>query len=168
VRFWERLDETIGRLEKAFMVFFLGLMIVVAFAQIALRNFMGIGLSWSESLVRYLVLWIGFIGASLATREGRHITIEVIKLRPAASGRRYLAALSQLCGVAVCAVMTWAAVKFVRDDAQIGNRTFLDLPTWVLETIIPATFAIMSLRFLLRAIRAVRRETARQEPAAPL
>lgn len=168
MRFWERLDEAVGRLEKAFMVLFLGLMIVVAFAQIALRNFMGIGLSWSESLVRYLVLWIGFIGASLATREGRHITIEVIKLRPPASGRRYLAALSQLCGVAVCAVMTWAAVKFVHDDAQIGNRTFLDLPTWVLETIIPATFAIMSLRFLLRAIRAIRREAARRGSAAPL
>jgi TRAP-type C4-dicarboxylate transport system permease small subunit len=168
VRFWERLDETIGRLEKAFIVIFLGLMIVVGFAQIALRNLMGIGLPWSESLVRYLVLWIGFIGASLATREGRHITIEVIKLRPPASGRRYLAALSQLCAVAVCAVMTWAAVKFVCDDAQIGNRTFLDLPTWVLVTIIPATFAIMSLRFLLRAIRAIRREADRRESAAPI
>jgi TRAP-type C4-dicarboxylate transport system permease small subunit len=162
------LDETLGRLEKAFMVFFLGLMIVVAFAQIALRNLMGVGLPWSESLVRYLVLWIGFIGASLATREGRHITIEVIRLRPPASGRRYLAALSQLCAVGVCAVMTWAAVRFVRDDAQIGTRTFLDLPTWVLETIIPAAFAIMSLRFLLRALLALRRDAARQEPAAPL
>jgi TRAP-type C4-dicarboxylate transport system permease small subunit len=168
VRFWERLDETIGRLEKALMVLFLGLMIVTAFAQIALRNFTGVGLPWSESLVRYLVLWVGFIGASLAAREGRHITIEVIKLRPPASGRRYLAALSQFCAVAVCAVMTWAAVKFVRDDAQIGSSTFLDLPTWILETIIPATFAIMSLRFLLRAIRALRRDAAWRKPAAPL
>jgi len=168
VRFWERMDETIGRLEKALMVLFLGLMIVAAFAQIALRNFVGVGLPWSESLVRYLVLWVGFIGASLAAREGRHITIEVIKLRPSAGGRRYLAAVSQLCAVGVCTVMTWAAVKFVRDDAQIGNRTFLDLPTWVLETIIPAAFAIMSLRFLLRAIRALRRDAARREPAPPL
>jgi C4-dicarboxylate transporter, DctQ subunit len=168
VRFWERLDETIGRLEKALMVLFLGLMIVAAFAQIALRNFGGVGLPGSESLVRYLVLWVGFIGASLAAREGRHITIEVIKLRPSAGGRRYLAAVSQLCAVGVCTVMTWAAVKFVRDDAQIGNRTFLDLPTWVLETIIPAAFAIMSLRFLLRAIRALRRDAARREPAPPL
>jgi C4-dicarboxylate transporter DctQ subunit len=143
-------------------------MIVTAFAQIALRNFTGVGLPWSESLVRYLVLWVGFIGASLAAREGRHITIEVIKLRPPASGRRHLAAISQLCATGVCAVMTWAAVKFVHDDAQIGTRTFLDLPTWILETIIPATFAIMSLRFLLRAIRALRRGAAGREPAAPL
>jgi TRAP-type C4-dicarboxylate transport system permease small subunit len=167
VRFWERLDETIGRLEKSLIVIFLGLMIVAAFAQITLRNFGGVGLTWSESLVRYLVLWVGFIGASLAAREGRHITIEVIKLRPSAGGRRYLAAVSQLCAVVVCALMTWAAVKFVRDDAQIGNRTFLDLPSWALETIIPAAFAIMSLRFLLRALRALCRDAASQEPAPP-
>lgn len=165
MKFWERLDEAIGRLEKSLMVIFLGLMIVAAFAQIALRNFVGVGLPWSESLVRYLVLWVGFIGASLAAREGRHITIEVIKLRPSAGGRRYLAAVSQLCAVVVCTLMTWAAVKFVRDDAEIGTRTFFDLPTWVLETIIPATFAIMSLRFLLRAIRALRRDAARQASA---
>jgi len=165
VRFWERLDETIGRLEKTLMVIFLGLMIVAAFAQIALRNFIGVGLPGSEALVRYLVLWVGFIGASLASREGRHITIEAIKLQPSAGGMRYLAAVSQLCAVVVCALMTWAAVKFVRDDAQIGTRTFLDLPTWVLEMIIPAAFAIMSLRFLMHAIRALRGDVARQEPA---
>lgn len=164
MRFWERLDETIGRLEKALMVVFLGLMIVAAFAQIALRNFLGVGLPWSESLVRYLVLWVGFIGASLATREGRHITIEVIKLGPSPSGRCYPAAISQICAVVVCALMTWAAVKFVHDDAQIGNRAFLDLPAWILETIIPVTFAIMSLRFLLRAVRALRGDAAGQAP----
>jgi TRAP-type C4-dicarboxylate transport system permease small subunit len=168
VKFWELLDATIGRLEKALIVLFLGLMIVTAFAQIALRNFMGVGLSWSESLVRYLVLWVGFIGASLAAREGRHITIEVFKLRPSATGRRYLTAFSQLGAFVVCAAMTWAAVKFVRDDAQIGHRIFLDLPTWVFEMILPATFATMSLRFLLRAIQALRRAVAPQEPAPAL
>jgi TRAP-type C4-dicarboxylate transport system permease small subunit len=162
--FWERLDDAVGRVEKALMVLFLGLMVLAAFAQIALRNFLGIGLAWSEPLVRYLVLWVGFIGASLAAREGRHITIEVVGLKPSAGGRRYLAAVSQSCAAAVCAMMTWAAVKFVHDDAQIGNHTFLDLPTWVLELIIPATFAIMSLRFLLRALRALGREAAPQAP----
>jgi TRAP-type C4-dicarboxylate transport system permease small subunit len=162
VRLWERLDKTIGRVEKTLMVLFLGVMIMVAFAQIALRNLLGVGLPWSEPLVRYLVLWVGFIGASLAAREGRHITIEVVKLQSSANGRRYLAALSQGCAAVVCAMMTWAAVNFVRDDAQIGNRTFLDLPTWIPETIIPATFAIMSLRFLLRMVLALRREASPQ------
>jgi len=164
VRFWERLDAAIGRLELTLVVLSVVLMMVTAFAQIVLRNVMGVGLSWSEPFVRYLVLWVGFIGASLATREGRHITIEVFMVRSSARGRRYLAAVSQLCALVVCALMAWAAVKFVHDDAQIGHRTFLDLPTWVLETIIPAAFAVMSLRFLLQTIRTLRRDSDLQDP----
>jgi TRAP-type C4-dicarboxylate transport system permease small subunit len=162
------MDAAIGRLESALMVLFLGAMMLLAFAQIALRNFMGVGFSWSEPLVRYLVLWVGFIGASLAAREGRHITIEIFKIRPSATGRRYLDALSQLCAAGVCTAMTWAAVKFVGDDAQIGTRTFMDIPTWILETIIPAAFAIMSLRFLLSAVRALRKNTLSASPIPPL
>ena len=85
MRSWERLDALLSRgLEQALLVFFLALMMVTAFAQIAVRNLFGIGLTWSEPLVRYLVLWVGFLGAALAVREGRHITIEVAVLwRPA-------------------------------------------------------------------------------------
>lgn len=165
MRFLERMDAALGRLEKILMVALLAAMILLAFSQIALRNFSGVGLSWAESLVRYLVLWVGFIGASLAAREGRHITIEVFKLRPSAAGGRFLAALSQLCAAGVCAAMTWAAAKFVRDDAQIGSEAFLDIPAWVLETIIPVVFGIMSLRFTLRAARALQRDGASPRPA---
>lgn len=163
----ERMDAALGRLEKALMVFLMGAMILLAFLQIVLRNVAGVGLSWAEALVRYLVLWVGFIGASLAAREGRHITIEVFRLRPAAAGGRLLSALSQLFASGVCAAMTWAALKFVRDDAQIGNQTFLDIPTWVPEAIIPLTFGVMSLRFLMRAVRALGRDSASPGPAAP-
>ena len=163
MRFWERLDAAIGRLESTLVVLAVVLMMVTAFAQIVLRNVLGVGLSWSEPLVRYLVLWAGFIGASLATREGRHITIQVFRLRSSARGRRYLAAGSQICALVVCALMAWSAVKFVHDDAQIGHRTFLDLPTWILESIIPLAFAVMSLRFLLQTIRTLRRDSGLQD-----
>ena len=168
MRFWDRLDELMGRVEKALIVLFLSLMILTAFAQIALRNFFGIGLSWSEPLVRYLVLWVGFIGAALAAREGRHITIEVFTLWAAGKGARQLAVVSQVCSAVVCGLLTYAAVKFVIDDAQLGSRTFLNLPTWVPELIIPATFALMTLRFTLRSIQGFCGPAASQAPTHPL
>ena len=168
MRFWERLDELMGRVEKALIVLFLSLMILTAFAQIALRNLFGIGLSWSEPIVRYLVLWVGFIGAALAAREGRHITIEVFTLWTAGKGGRQLAVVSQVCSAVVCSLLTYAAVKFVIDDAHLGSRTFLNLPTWVPELIIPATFALMTLRFALRSIQGLCAPAASQAPTHPL
>jgi len=165
---WDRLDGIVSRVEKALMVAFLSLMILTAFAQIVLRNFWGVGLAWSEPLVRYLVLWVGFIGAALATREGRHITLEVLARRTPGRGSRVPEALSQLCSSMVCALLAYAAMKFIHDEAQIGSRTFLDLPVWIPELIIPITFAMMALRFLLRTIRALRGPAGVQPGPHPL
>ena len=165
---WDRLDGIVSRVEKALMVAFLSLMILTAFAQIVLRNFWGVGLAWSEPLVRYLVLWVGFIGAALATREGRHITLEVLARRTPGRGSRVPEALSQLCSALVCALLAYAAMKFIHDEAQIGDRTFLDLPVWIPELIIPITFAVMALRFLLRTIRALRGPAGVQPGPHPL
>jgi len=165
---WDRLDGIVSGVEKALMVAFLSLMILAAFTQIVLRNLWGVGLAWSEPLVRYLVLWVGFIGAALAAREGRHITIEVLARRVPGRTSRVPEALSQLCSTLVCALLAYAAIKFLHDEAQIGDRTFLDLPVWIPELIIPITFALMALRFLLRTLKVLRRPAGVQSGPHPL
>ena len=75
---WERADEVIDRVEQILLVILLSSMIVIAFFQIVLRNLFSTGLTWGDPLVRNLVLWIGFIGAALATREGKHINIDIV------------------------------------------------------------------------------------------
>jgi C4-dicarboxylate transporter DctQ subunit len=72
----ERLDEAIDRVETAIVVLFISAMLVIAFLQIFLRNVFTTGLTWGDLILRNLVLWIGFIGATLATREGKHINID--------------------------------------------------------------------------------------------
>jgi len=75
---WCRIDNFIARVEKFLVVFLLGAMILVAFLQIVLRNVFTTGFSWGDPFIRYLVVWVGFIGAALATKEGKHITIEIV------------------------------------------------------------------------------------------
>jgi TRAP-type C4-dicarboxylate transport system permease small subunit len=53
-------------------------MVVLSALQILLRNVFGAGVLWIDPLLRYLTLWIGFLGAALAAAEGRHIQIDVL------------------------------------------------------------------------------------------
>ena len=85
---WQRWDEILGRVEKFLLAAMLSIMILLAFLQIILRNVFSSGISWGDPLVRYLVLWVGFIGASLASKEGKHITIEVFSRWFSGSGNR--------------------------------------------------------------------------------
>jgi TRAP-type C4-dicarboxylate transport system permease small subunit len=144
---WQRWDETLGRVEKFLVTAMLSTMILLAFSQIILRNIFSTGISWGDPLVRYLVLWVGFIGASLASKEGKHITIEVFSGWFSGHGSRYLKAISLLVSVFICGLLTFAGWTFVQNEAQMGGTTFLEIPVWIPQVIIPVTFALMTLRF---------------------
>ncbi len=150
---WERIDEAIGRTEQTLLVAFLGFIILIAFLQIVLRNFLSTGLDWGDSLVRNLVLWIGFIGATLATKEGKHINIDVVSRWLPSLGKNMVALITHLFSFFVCGGLTYAALKFIKNEIQMGNRTFLELPAWVPELILPVTFILMTFRFGLRSFK---------------
>jgi TRAP-type C4-dicarboxylate transport system permease small subunit len=151
---WKNWDDTIGRMEKFLVAAMLSLMILLAFLQIILRNVFSTGISWGDPLVRYLVLWVGFIGAGLATKEGKHITIEVFSKWFSGNGQRYLQVFSCLVSALICGLLTFAGLTFVQNEAQMGGTTFLEIPVWIPEVIIPITFALMTLRFGFRALAA--------------
>ena len=147
---WDKLDENIARVEKILVVIFLSALMLIAFLQIILRNFFATGISWGDVLVRNLVLWVAFIGATLATREGKHINMEVVSRWVSNRGRIYLKRLSQMCAAGICGLLTYAAIRFLQFEVQMGSMTTLGLPVWVPELIIPLTFGLMTFRFALR------------------
>jgi TRAP-type C4-dicarboxylate transport system permease small subunit len=149
----ERIDHLIDRMEQILIVTFLSFMILIAFLQIVLRNFFSTGLSWGDPLLRNLVLWIGFIGATLATREGKHINIGVVSRWLPSLGKNVVALFTHLFSFFICCLLTYAALKFIKNEIQMGNRTFLDIPAWIPELILPATFVLMTFRFGLRSFK---------------
>lgn len=150
---WKRLDKIIDRMEQRLLVTLLSLMILIAFSQIVLRNLFDTGLAWGDPLVRNLVLWVSFIGATLATKEGKHINIDVVSRWMPPRGKILVEAITGLFSSLVCALMTFAALKFIKNEAQMGGGTFWGIPLWIPEIILPITFALMALRFSLHSLK---------------
>jgi TRAP-type C4-dicarboxylate transport system permease small subunit len=151
----ERIDEAIDRIETVLIVVFLSSMMILAFLQIFLRNVFTTGLVWGDMLLRNLVLWIGFIGATLATREGKHINIDIISRSFSPSVRGWVEFGIHLFSLLICGLLTYASLKFIRNEAQMGTATLLGIPIWILEVILPVTFALMSFRFALRSMKSI-------------
>lgn len=152
---WERVDEMIGRVEGTLLVIFLSLMILMAFLQIILRNVFATGLTWGDSLVRNLVLWVGFIGATLATREGKHINIDVLSRWSPSLGRPLIDFITQWSSLLICGLLTVAALKFIKNESQMGTVSFLGIPSWIPEAILPVTFGLITFRFGLRSFKSL-------------
>lgn len=150
---WERADEIIERVEQTILVILLSLMILIAFLQIVLRNGFATGLPWGDSLLRNLVLWISFIAAALATKEGKHINIDVISRWMPPLGKTFTAAITHLFSSLICGLLCFSAFKFVKNEALMGQITFLGIPSWIPPIILPITFGLMSLRLALHSLK---------------
>lgn len=150
---WQRIDTFISRLERVLISVLLGAMIATAFMQIVLRNFFSTGLVWGDALVRYLVVWVGFVGAAVATRQGKHITIEIVSHWLSGRANRYIRIAADLFSALVCGLLAGAAFKFVRLEALMGGPDFFGLPVWAPQVIIPLAFGLMTLRFGCQGLR---------------
>jgi TRAP-type C4-dicarboxylate transport system permease small subunit len=155
VRWIEKIDTGLAKLEATFIVATLSVMILLSFGQVILRNFFQGGILWADLFLRQAVLWVGFLGASLATREGRHISIEVMAHFLPRRWVPLLARFVQLAAAAVSAALAHAAFRFVRMEREAGSALFLDIPGWVFQVILPYCFTVIALRFLLMAAGAL-------------
>jgi TRAP-type C4-dicarboxylate transport system permease small subunit len=162
----QRIERGLTRIEGGLLVLFLTAMIVLTFLQILLRAFHGYGhlqwanvlmghLDWAEPLVRLLVLWVAFLGASLVTGENKHIKIDLMsEMLPSRWLPYRELVLSAVCAV-ITAFMANASWSYVRIEWSFGSRLFLGLPTWAGEVILPVGFFLMLCRFLFRGFAGV-------------
>lgn len=56
-------------------------MVAVVLAATFYRYVLNAPISWSEELARYLMIWIGLVGASVTLRHGEHIRITALRDR---------------------------------------------------------------------------------------
>ena len=74
-----KLDRLISRAEEVLI----GLLILSAsfilFANVIARYVFNDGFSWAEELVRYQIVWMVLLGASVAARQGIHIGIDILR-----------------------------------------------------------------------------------------
>jgi TRAP-type C4-dicarboxylate transport system permease small subunit len=146
------LDKTLARVETWMLVIFLGAMVLLAFAQVVLRNFFGTGFLWGDTVVRHLVLWAGFIGGALAAFEGRHISIDALTKFFSPRYKHLSAALTHLFGAIVCWFLADAAWRFTMDEKAAGSIIVLSIPSWVAMLIIPVGYVLIMVHFLLKVI----------------
>ncbi|MET0072041.1 MAG: TRAP transporter small permease [Candidatus Thiodiazotropha sp.] len=143
-----RIKQLILLFEDGLTVLLLSATILLAASQIVLRNFFDSGLIWADPTLRIMVLWLALLGAIAATRENRHIRIDLFSHGLSKRSQSILSLINNLFSAVVCAIITWHAVRFVYAEWQDGVMLFAALPAWLGEIIIPIGFGVMTLRFL--------------------
>lgn len=139
-------------LEDGVLCVLLIVMLALACLQIVLRQFFSGGYLWAEPLLRYLVLWVGLLGAVVATRKGKHIAIDVASYLLPDKLKYWLRLAIDIFSVAVAAALSWAAINFVRNEALLGGQELLSIPSWCWIMIFPVAFSLIFLHFVVALV----------------
>jgi TRAP-type C4-dicarboxylate transport system permease small subunit len=91
------LERSIGTVERIFLVTnrwliiaMMAAMVAMVFGNVVSRYIWNYSFIWAEELSQYLMVWITFLGAGLALREGRHVAVELLQDRLPVKTKRWV------------------------------------------------------------------------------
>ena len=97
-------------------------MVVLPLVEIAVRRLFGVGVPASGPIVQHLTLWVGFLGAAIAAREGKLLALATGTFIPAGTPRR-------VAGVVAAAAKTSAMRRGVPAGMNVPVASASSLPS---------------------------------------
>jgi len=151
----KQIDRFLEKIEGYLIVWILSLMILLSFGQMVLRNFFDMGIVWGDTLLRQWVLWLGFLGASIAVKHNKHICIDVFSNFSSPFWKRTIKAFSRFSAGIISCFLTLAAWSFMQFEKESQSTLFLDIPVWIFQIILPYSFLLIAIRFIISGFETV-------------
>jgi len=150
----KKLDDLLAKVEEFLLIVILIGLMGLGFLQVILRNFFESGFLWADVFLRHLVLWIGLIGASLATKQNKHLNMDALTRLFSPKTVAIISVFLNIVAAIISGVFVVAGYFFVKDEFEMGGdkMILLNVPIWVAQLIIPIAFTIITLRFLFKSL----------------
>jgi TRAP-type C4-dicarboxylate transport system permease small subunit len=127
------------------------------------------GLIWAQKLTLVMMIWVALLGASMATYERSHLSLEMGEKVWPRKWLRFIKAISHGVTSGFCVVCLLLSIYLVQSQADQGLRIDANrwLHTWQAFLIMPYTFAAMAVRFLAQAVTTATGSAAPEEDRLP-
>lgn len=139
-----RASRIVNKMVETAVFVMLGAMVLIVSAGVFWRYGLNSALSWSEELVRYLLVWISFLGTTMATCQGAHIGISMLTDRLPERLQRAVALFVNLIVLVFLGVVLYQGVKILPVMAVRVAPT-LGVRMGVFYLVLPISAAIMIL-----------------------
>ncbi|CAG1019460.1 2,3-diketo-L-gulonate TRAP transporter small permease protein YiaM [Burkholderiaceae bacterium] len=142
------LEHAFVRLNQWLVIGLMASMAVLVFVNVVMRYLFNQSIVWVEEVTQYEMIWVAYLGAGLALREGRHVAVDTLQDWLPALSRR---ALRNLLAVAIAVFLAALVVLGI----QIAMFTWdqetpvLNVPSGLPYLAVPLGAAAMLLHLVL-------------------
>lgn len=150
----ERLDNHFSRAERVFLGTTIIFTSLLLFVNVVLRYVFHHAIYWAEELVRYLMVWLIFVGGSQVIKVEGQIRVDVLVRVLPERVQRVWGVVVDLISLAMLLILTWyAGQQCVRVLSSHQVSPALELPMWLVYLAVPAGTALMVLRYIQQLVK---------------
>lgn len=135
-------SNLLDNIVKKIISVFLMIMTAVLFSQVIARYAMGTGLSWSEELVRYLCVWLIFLGSTCAAKDGSQISVTVLDELLKGLPKKVLGIIQSIIAACYGVLLTWIGFSTL-EIAKVQLSPNMGASMGVVYSVIPISMIIM-------------------------
>ena len=121
--------------------------------ELLLRAFFNAGIPGSSAYVQNLTLWVGFLGAMVASSEKHHLNLSTGMVLKHPRLKRLVNVLTTIVSATATSGLFWASLQLVRAEMDSPVKIAGWLPIWVVELVLPISLGMITLRFVAQAER---------------
>jgi TRAP-type C4-dicarboxylate transport system permease small subunit len=145
-------ERVLVTLNRWIVIAMMAVMVLLVFMNVVSRYIFNHSIIWAEEVSQYLMVWVAFLGAGLALRQGRHVAVEMLQDRLPPTARRmtrHLVALLLIVFMGILTVLGFQFAHFAWDQ----ETPVLNIPLGIPYLAVPigALLLVMHFFFLYRA-----------------
>ncbi len=130
------------------LVLFSAALILVA--EMVLRKYFTTGIPGSSALVNLSTLWLAFLGAALAAREKKLLSLATGEFLPKGWIRDVSRVLSAAISSLICTGLAVASYELVKIEYEFDTH-FDWIPAWIAQLVMPIALAAVAVRLVIGA-----------------
>ena len=143
-------QSVLARVEDAIGSLALLVMVVLPLAEIVSRRAFSRGIPGSGPIVQHLTLWVGFLGAAIAARDGKLLALATGTFIPQGVWRRAADIFAAAFGACAATILAWGGWQMVMIEREAGTNIGADIQAWVAQLVLPIAFALIAVRVVWR------------------
>ena len=154
-----KLSDVIESLIKGLIIVIMVVMSLVTIVEVVRRYILGLSFAWSEELVRYLLIWLSFLGGSIAWKQKALVSFSLLQDKLAGKGRSgyVLDLVIHLTCLAFTSYVAYHSWRYAFSTIIVRQiSTGLRLSMFYVCIAIPVGFILMSLFSLERILSIIR------------
>jgi len=124
-------------------------MTLIVFFDFLLREFFDNGFIWAKELASFLMIWVGFVGASYATKENKHLVVGIPEKIFPPKVLPYVSCFVNIVVLSITLFLAYLGFTYVAETKEFAETSLvLDIPLWIVQAIIPLSLVIIAVRFI--------------------